>query len=179
MLSHSVYVGGINNLSDARYSAGMFVDQIGIPVGGEFGLSESKINEMLGWLSGVRIVGQLHVKPEFDVTQLPFDGFEVSSHDVFDWLASHVKAPIGWRTTVDQLAVVPAGVDFIVIENGKLSEIEAFPNAYWELNQELVDGKVWLQFPNMKIALQGGTEERPGFSNFGDLIEVLEALEVD
>lgn len=179
MLSHSVYVGGINNLSDARYSAGMFVDQIGLPVGGTNGLSQEKIQEIMGWLSGVRFVGQLHGIPDFSISELPFDAFEVSTLSMYTWLKTQSNVPIGWRTTVQEAQAIPTGVDFVVFEHGEDVHIAQFPEAYWELHPAFVQQEIWKKFPQMKVALQGGIEERPGFSDFGDLIDVLEALELD
>ncbi len=55
----SVIVNGVNNLSDARYCAGMGVDMIG------FNLDESQpgfmpaadLQDIAGWVAGVKLVG--------------------------------------------------------------------------------------------------------------------------
>lgn len=179
MLSHTVYVAGINNLSDARYATGMFVDQIGLPIGGEQGLRPEKVSEMTQWLSGVKIIGQLQMIPDFPIDQLPVHGWEVSTIAQFNWLQTQTDLPIGWRGTFASLADAPTAADFIVLEDGTFDDIAVHPEVFWEINASLQQEAVWTAFPAMRIALQGGNEQRPGFSDFGDLMEVLEALELD
>lgn len=179
MLSHSVYVGGINNLSDARYAAGMFVDQIGIPIGGDQGISLDKFTELTQWLSGVNIVAQLHGIPDFSLDSLSASAFEVADKALFLWVKQNSDLPVGWRGPLHQVHDVPDDVAFHVVEGATLNDIEKHPQVYWEISEELQQQRVWEKFPGMKLALQGGDEQRPGFSDFGDLMDILEALELD
>ena len=55
-----VKISAINNLSDARYCAGMGVDMLGFalePTNPD-SISPEKYTEIIGWLSGVKFVGE-------------------------------------------------------------------------------------------------------------------------
>ena len=55
-----VKISAINNLSDARYCAGMGVDMLGFalePINPD-SISPEKYTEIIGWLSGVKFVGE-------------------------------------------------------------------------------------------------------------------------
>jgi phosphoribosylanthranilate isomerase len=55
MLKTTIKVSNLNNLSDARYCAGMGVEMLGFSMDE---LDFDKFREMRGWLAGVQIVGE-------------------------------------------------------------------------------------------------------------------------
>ncbi|MFT6971874.1 MAG: phosphoribosylanthranilate isomerase, partial [Roseivirga sp.] len=57
-----VKVSGINNLSDARYCAGMGVNQVGFEIeeGSPNYVDQQSFKEIKGWLSGVEFVGEIN-----------------------------------------------------------------------------------------------------------------------
>ena len=54
MLKTKVKVSSIENLSDARYCAGMGVEWLGFPLA----MPVEKLEEIRNWLAGVQIVGE-------------------------------------------------------------------------------------------------------------------------
>jgi phosphoribosylanthranilate isomerase len=60
-----VKVGGITNLSEARYCAGMGCDYLGFRIGGK-GLSPKEFREITGWVPGPQLVVEVDqlVSPE-------------------------------------------------------------------------------------------------------------------
>jgi phosphoribosylanthranilate isomerase len=81
MLKTIVKVSEVNNLSDARYCAGMGVEYIGFSMDN---VPFEKYKEMRGWLAGVQIVGEtssnnaLHIQ-EMVSTFLP-DAIQISAN---------------------------------------------------------------------------------------------------
>src|SRR5690606_23211796 len=66
-LRTSVIVNGINNLSDARYCAGMGVDIISfnLKLDDKERMSSDKLKEIVGWVSGVKLAGEFErAKPD-------------------------------------------------------------------------------------------------------------------
>lgn len=89
-----VKVSAINNLSDARYCAGMGVDMLGFALEAtspDF-ISPEKYTEIIGWLSGVQFVG------EFDKTNLkqlnkileeyPINALQIANEDIISEIQS-------------------------------------------------------------------------------------------
>ena len=59
MLRTTVLVRQVTNLSDARYVAGMGVELMAFPLTGPNALSTETVRELAGWVSGVRLVGEV------------------------------------------------------------------------------------------------------------------------
>ncbi|MDP5139439.1 MAG: hypothetical protein NWP83_03100, partial [Spirosomaceae bacterium] len=60
MLTKSIYVSGVNNLSDARYCSGMGVEFIGVSMDEHDPnyLPVEKFNEINGWLVGINWIAE-------------------------------------------------------------------------------------------------------------------------
>tara|TARA_R110001592_G_scaffold122816_4_gene329996 strand:+ start:2136 stop:2735 length:600 start_codon:yes stop_codon:yes gene_type:complete len=188
-----VKVSGINNLSDARYCAGMEVDQLGFEI--EEGASNytdiQKLKEISEWLSGVEYVGEITstgtaIKTLIEGYQLDAiqienigqirealeTGLPVSflSHDV----ESVRKA---WEASTQQLAYVL--LDASEIEEGVLMGLAK------DIPMVLASGfdaetVTELAKSDLKgISIQGGNEIRPGYKDFDEMADILEALEID
>ena len=70
-LKYFVYVGAVNNLSDARYCSAMMVDIIGFDVN-EFSvkcLNEEKVKDISTWINGVKIVGDFENSSKEHITK--------------------------------------------------------------------------------------------------------------
>lgn len=63
-LKLSVKIGDVTNLSDARYAAGMGVDYIGFNINpdSEHFVTSDKVAEIINWVSGVGIIGEIGEK---------------------------------------------------------------------------------------------------------------------
>jgi phosphoribosylanthranilate isomerase len=65
-----VKVGGITNLSEARYCAGMGCDYLGFRVGGK-GLSPKGFREIAGWVAGPQLIVEVdHLENPEEVTRV-------------------------------------------------------------------------------------------------------------
>lgn len=181
MLSKSVLVKGVNNLSDARYCAGMGVDFVAFeldPTDANY-LEPAKIKEIKNWLVGLKIGVRVttcedvsieaikEIKPSFlIVSEQQFKEGDFTA-DVFVESNKLINLPkeikLLWLTNKERLteAMVEFNSDIYV-------DLEDGAEALKELIEEDFKGG---------LSLNGGNESRPGNSDFGDLIDVLELLD--
>lgn len=201
-LSTFVKISNISSLSDARYCAGMFVDQLGFnlnPTDNE-GISFETFLEIKDWVAGVQIVGEFGdiTKEEFlsIPDQLPIDIIEISQLELLDQAKAFGK-PISFKIELyhhlhlndlsDLFIDLEGNVDQVVIHSestqlfdeiknevnqyeGNLKMIKAFNISLKTLNQ--LDGFYGIQ-------LKATEEDQPGLKDYGEVMDILEALEVD
>ena len=185
-----VKVGEITNLSDARYCAGMGVELLGFnvqPDSDDF-IGPDEFKEITEWVAGVQFVGEvgndnldyiLQVIEEygFDLIQLPVDSIE---------LKDKIDLPV--IVEVDSLEdplftdVVKASYYLVTgqFETEKLKEVSTkYPilvgaGVFAETVNEQLD------VTDIKgVALAGSKEERPGYKDYDELADILEALEIE
>lgn len=190
-----VKVSGVNNLSDARYCSGMEVNQLGFsvePNNPNYTDSE-KFNEIKGWLSGVAYVGEIDKDSTVDIatikTQYDLDAIQVATPAQVAEAAS-LGLPVILNIDVAMiteslLSSVKDRVDYFLIQSAFAGEIspdilalaDQFPLVMaYGFNAETVGnllGKV------KGVSLQGGDEISPGLRDFDEMIDILEALEID
>lgn len=202
MLKTIVKVSEVNNLSDARYCAGMGVEYIGFSMDN---VPFEKYKEMRGWLAGVQIVGEtssnnaLHIQ-EMISTFLP-DAIQISANSGGDLpdldILKELKLPIILKTdfaeaNLPALFQSTAGyVTYFLLENSdEFTPIEAITNQIetWAAQYPILLGfgitednaNQLLEEVGFKgLALKGGQEIRPGFANMDELINILEVLDDD
>lgn len=187
-----VKVSGVNNLSDARYCAGMGVDLIG------FNLDQSdpnftsvdKFKEISDWLSGVEFVGEFG-NSTLDQIVNGLNQYNLSAIEVNDYTLlkdlKNVKTIL--RIDIEELYTVPHDlkIDFLVVESRQWPS----PMQMDQINKRTIGVKVLLdciatqqnvyellELTNIHgISLTAGDEIRPGYKDYDELAEVLEALE--
>lgn len=191
-----VKVSGINNLSDARYCSGMEVDQLG------FSIQESnakytdpkKFNEIKGWLSGVAYVGEIdssNAKPLTEVIgNYELDALQVATSEQVEE-AQATKLPVILKAdvstiTLDRLNALKDKVSYFLIESVYGGQVS--PDVL-ELTRDFpivlgygfdADNVEALAKQGIKgVALQGGDEISPGLRDFDEMMDILEALEID
>lgn len=191
-----VKVSGISNLSDARYCAGMGVEMIGFDIRPE---SEAYINplkfqEITGWIAGVKLVGEVHGLSEETIREqlvkYPLDYLEITDLSLVQALANTgiplivklaedenpelaVAKCAGEPTVAYLLLEIKSPVDPVLIE--KLAGL--FPLlAGYELSPAEV-AKLIANTPVKGFALKGGHEIKPGYKDYDELSDILEALE--
>lgn len=195
-----VKISGVNNLSDARYTAGMGVELMG------FDLEPDSVNyvdpdqfqAITSWLSGVKLVGEIESFDHEIITAITRDY-------MLDYL--QIKAqPTG-------LPLVESPVPLIIkIDNNDqkfisevMNEYATFPKWYLLEPEEpmpvmfldwckekaneypiILGGNITVANVDQLldsgisgIALKGGQEIRPGYTNFDELADILEQLEVE
>lgn len=201
-----VKVSHINNLSDARYCAGMYVNWLGFSLeeSDENFLSPEKFKEITDWLSGVSYVAEFETThPENILKKLEaYPGMEIVeiSEEIHipmllnTGLSLVYRANINTSTDIWELSSKASGFqsnEVIILLESTLDEIDNDMIA--EIHTLASQTKVILGFglnPNnldtildktgvYGIALKGGHEIKPGLKDFDELADILEVLEVE
>ena len=195
-----VKISSVNNLSDARYAAGMGVDLMGFVVDpdSEGFVSPEQFQGITGWLSGVKFVGEVdnmsHDSALQALSKYQLDYIQVNaSFDLRD--PQEFTLPLIVKLDQPDHIHISAAFDkYSTIPEWYLLEPEQ------SMSQEVLD---WcaqqaehypiilgsnispdnvhqlLQQGFRGISLRGGREIRPGYKSFDELADVLEALEID
>lgn len=184
-----VKVGNISNLSDARYCAGMGVDLLGFCVtkNAPNFMAPELYQEIRGWVSGPKVVAEAgglqaddigpimeNYVPDF--FQLPLVEFRRFG-DVLP-LPCLVEIT-DWEEPLD----IPHSdkVAYLVVSGEAAKRMppasrQAFPLLISVESTEELEEK--LKYPNVKgVSLNGSEEIRPGYKDYGQLADILEALE--
>jgi len=203
MLKTIVKISNVTNLSDARYCAGMGVEMLGFSIDEDTKsfVDLKKFKDIRSWIAGVQIVAETE---QIDVSFLlekiknyQPDAIQVSDAELLPWLKSETSRPLILKVEADQDADTIEGVlvknapyvtyflldsvsitslsgdwpDFLNTLSKRFSILLGFgitnENASFLLDDLDITG----------IALSGGEEIRPGYKEFGELMDVLEALE--
>jgi len=196
MLKTLVKVSGIENLSDARYCAGMGVEFLGFPLSQ---VPFEKFQEIRNWITGVEIIGELSgptTQESIDlVHQYKPNRIEVDSKANLIELKK-MELPIILRVNLDTdnlpalfAAAAPFVNYFLLIGEDKHSLMGAESQVeIWAAQYPMILGldfpeedlDEWVSQTSIKgIGLNAGKEDRPGFRDFSDLMTILEKLEID
>jgi len=200
-----VKISGVTNLSDARYCAGMGVDMLGFSMDANAPdyVDPQKFGEIRGWVMGVQIVGETgSIDPEQIEQMLETyqpDLLQVDDAAMIPYLSTFDK-PIILRIdlallTLDQLETLghagAVGADYILLEHPDAlhfdDDLKAAIRQLADRHSVLLGAGVTAdnvqqlitELPVRGLALRGSNEERPGNKDFGMLMDVLEAIEVD
>ena len=162
-----VLVRGINNLSDARYCAGMGADGLIFTLDPELpgAVTPETVTALAGWVSGVELIGEFASLPAAEINQL--------------------ITACGLRRVLLPPNAAAKAADLAV---------PTLPTAAYRPGQPLATNPaVWLTgtfdpatLPALLAAtrpagliLQGGDEIKPGLRDFTELEAVFEALEME
>lgn len=203
MLSTLVKISNVTNLSDARYCAGMGVDMLGFSMdeASPDYVDPARFTEIRNWLAGVQIVGET---AETDLSQIQQllntyqpDLLQVDEVALLPALSTLGK-PLLLRLnladyTLEQLDALvdanPTNADYILLESaaplhldddlktsiGRLASRHAVLLGTG-ISAETIHEQL-TELPIKGIALTGGPEDRPGSRDFGELMDILEALD--
>jgi phosphoribosylanthranilate isomerase len=199
-----VKVSEINNLSDARYCAGMGVEMIG------FCLDENhprfielaRLREISVWVSGVKVVGEVAGDDVENINylaeQLNLDYIQLN-HAISPDRIDRIKKPVILKLDFDpenienisiELQTLSKHVDFFILESRDFGSVKSFEK---QLQSWCHQYKIIIAFGVKKedldeivniikpygIGLKGGQEIKPGLKDFEALSEILEALEIE
>lgn len=198
-----VKISGVTNLSDARYCAGMGVDMLGFSMDANSPnyVEPAKFGEIRGWVAGVQIVGETTATDPELIEQLletyQPDVLQIDEPALLPYLATFNK-PLILRvnllhTTLDQLDTLfqtsVSGADFVLLESHSAihmdDDLETLLHRLATKHPILLGTGISVQnvhnlLDNMSIrgiALNGSHEDQPGNKEFGELMDVLEAIE--
>jgi phosphoribosylanthranilate isomerase len=205
MLTTTVKISNVTNLSDARYCAGMGVDMLGFSVDPDSPryVAPKKFEEIRNWLVGVKLVAEsalteaqvlLEALKEYRI-----DALQVEDPNLLPYLRSDLSLPLLLRVNVDTydadeldalMSRYASAVDFFLLESEQdapLTEdwkdfLEQLAGQYpilvgFGLNDEQEVRDLLTATTVAGIALRGSEEIRPGFKDFGAMMDILEALE--
>jgi phosphoribosylanthranilate isomerase len=199
-----VKISEVNNLSDARYCAGMTVNLMGFNLNkqSDYFISPENFMELTGWLSGLEFVGEFghaseeaikSIIGEYEINYLQTDNpailplfpdrkkiLRLDMDKISD--AEGVKEIM--ENTVDQVEFfLFESENGIVYKDNILDQVLALAKNFpIVLGFNITDANVMHYVDNTSlkgIALKGGEEIRPGYKDFDELADILETLEID
>ncbi len=200
-----VYIRNVDNLSDARYCAGMGADLIGFKLDpqGMKGLSSKQYSEIINWLSGIRVVGEFgessfevikeHIdqyKPDLLLIRDPEEVHNYStlgiplilSINMHGLNIDEIRSTMNFCTgTVEYflLETSDGKADAVQYENDIITYSETYPLLLgFGVTKENVDD-ILEKWSLAGISLQGSEEIRPGYKDYDDLADILEEIEMD
>lgn len=203
-LSSFVYISDVENLSDARYSAGMEVDLLGFKLDPKdnSSLKKEQFNEISEWISGVKIVGEFgDTNPEeikglinnykvdylmvsnesqihnFSMIGIPLIYKMVVSNDNIKDLESIFNYCSG---TVDYFLMDSDQVELNEADKALISKYGSKYPIILGYGININNAKMIVDELNLSgICLKGSPELRPGYKDFDEMADILEVLEVD
>lgn len=207
MLKTFVKISNVTNLSDARYCAGMGVDMLGFSVdeASEYYITPKKYAEIRAWIAGIKLVAE---SAETDPAKLltiladyEFEALQVEDPDLLLYLKSELDKPLLLRVDVDHyeadeldalMSRYAAEVEFFLLEseqNAPLTDewrgyLGTLSSEYpillgFGLENESIVAESIASTKTRGIALRGSEEIRPGYKDFGSLMDILESLDSD
>ena len=186
-----VKVSGVNNLSDARYCAGMGVDQLGFNIEPQHEnyTDEKAFKEISDWLSGVEFVGEIEDANSSVLSVI--EGYSLNAiqvaHESQIEEANESGLPIIFKAyTIEEAVSVWSShstlLSYVLLESQNDLNQMVKADVPLVVQGNLSDRNIdrFLEKAEPKgIALVGGSEIRPGYNNFDELADILEVLEVD
>jgi phosphoribosylanthranilate isomerase len=205
MLTRTVKISNVTNLSDARYCAGMGVEMLGFSIDEDSlnYISPKKFEDICSWLAGVTLVAETAQTNAESILKVlssyPVHAIQVEDPGLLNYLRSELSLPLMLRISVDLyeadeinsiLSRYEGDVSHFLLEsddNAELSEtwikvLEQLGTEYpiligFGLDNEFTVSALTELLPNLGIALRGSDEIRPGYKDFGSMMDILEALE--
>lgn len=195
-----VKISNISNLSDTRYCAGMMVDILGFNIDAttdDF-VSADDFAEITDWVTGVQFAGEFHSAGLDEIAdalkKYPVDLVEIASIDLVEQVQLLGKKVI-FRLDVNSteelesmksnLSYLDELVSYVVLHSNDESlfdEIDA-QIGYYNGNTTLLKGFGITPSPQLSkypgLELTATEEERPGFKDYGQIMDVLECIEED
>lgn len=199
-----VKIGGITNLSDARYCSGMYVNLLGFSVEqtSDKYVSPAQFSEITGWLSGLEYVGEFEEANAEGVleTLKNYPGISWAEHQDIETLIELKDSGLSliYKKDLEEVrdqeyqvgtAVSEAGIILHLTSNHEILTAEDLEviNLISERCEIILGAGLssenvldLLADHTLKgIALTGGTEIKPGLKDFDELADILEKLEIE
>lgn len=199
-----VKISAVNNLSDARYCAGMQVNLIGfcLEESDKNFVSPDKFKEITGWLSGVQYVAEFtHTHPERILSLLQYypsiDHIEIKEEIHLKMLVNTnfgiiLNQKLNNIDDLDDLIRKSASYrDFNIALLLEADDLEINEDVKDKINVLSSHCQVLLGFGfeadsvlrlveqtgSKGISIKGGDEIKPGLKDFDEMAEILETLE--
>ncbi|TDE16603.1 hypothetical protein [Dyadobacter psychrotolerans] len=205
MLTRTVKISNVTNLSDARYCAGMGVEMLGFSIDEDSPnyISPKKFEDICSWLAGVTLIAETSQTNPEDIikalSQYPVHAVQVEASGLLSYLHGELNLPLILRISVDTyeageinsiLSRYEGDVSHFLLESDNEAELsDEWMQILGDLSKEYpilvgfgLDNEYSVSaltelFPSIGIALRGSEEIRPGYKDFGSMMDILEALE--
>ncbi|WKV11616.1 phosphoribosylanthranilate isomerase [Marivirga harenae] len=199
-----VKISEVNNLSDARYCAGMTVNLMGFNLNkdSDYFVSPENFMELTGWVSGLEFVGEFghsteeaikSIIDEYEIHYLQTDNPAIlplfpDRKKILRFDMDKISDAAEVKQTMEQTA---NQVEFflfesdngIVYKDNVLDQVLDLAKSFRVvLGFNITDANVMNYVNNTSItgiSLKGGDEIRPGYKDFDELADILETLEID
>lgn len=197
-----VKIGKVENLSDARYCAGMMVDILGFNIqeGTEGYIDPKKFEEITNWVAGVQLCGEFHEASSADIklnaVKYQLDFLEIQNLNILEEL-SELNVKLIYKLCINEPAeienlsknieVAKDLAEYIIIkcENSSLShaimkKLESINEKHnliigFNLTSDNISELASSDY--LGIELEGTPEDRPGFKDYDTVMDILELLE--
>lgn len=202
-LTKFVKIGSISNLSDARYCAGMMVDILGFEIANENSqhyVNPSTFQELTEWVAGVSFAGECHnttidklsqVIQKYQIQYIELNQLEIlkAFHDKTDKLfIFHYQFDGDLSKLKEVLEQADQYAEYIIITASDYSDVEAIDEVISRISisalllrsYQITTSTVSQLSSNWHgIELKGTVEEKAGYKDYGVVMDILEAMEVD
>ncbi|MBD2721297.1 hypothetical protein [Hymenobacter armeniacus] len=190
-------IRGINNLSDARYCAGMGADKLTFVLDPALpgALDTRTVKELAGWVAGVELIGEFdqlsaaeinavaaecaldavllrRPRPEAELAEIAPPVYVELAAEAMQHATEFSSVPVGW--------VMELSAETTATDTAALHAI-AQQRSLWlgpGLNPDLAH-ELATQLPLAGLSFPSGDEVKPGLRDFDQLEAVFEALEQD
>lgn len=199
-LKKLIKLNSVNNLSDARYAAGMEVQWIGFQVqqGMERLVDVATYDAITSWVAGPEFIAEvIHLNNE--VFQFIESNYQSISTIQFQTVESNFEFKNTFKY-IQQIEIDSAEQIEVEIKNKKNPSVPLLSisfkqsdawksvsdkikscneqyNILWNLSIEVSDLALIDSLGIHQLGLSGGTETRPGWMNIDSLIDIIESLE--
>lgn len=195
-----VKISNISNLSDARYCAGMMVDIMGFNVDPTSSdrISPQDYREITEWVAGVKYAGEFTSGTKDDICEVlneyPIDYIQIEDYSTVEKI-NLLGKPIIFRlylhTDADmskfmsKLSYLDELVKIVIIRSTNESLFDSIDAqiGYYNGNLKLLKGYGLKENDHLEkypgLELEAEKEERPGFKDYGEVMDILEAIEAD
>ena len=195
MLQTKVILSRVTNLSDARYASGMGVDYIGFsinPKNSQY-VTIEQAETISDWLSGVSIIADIGDSVTTDIAEYAAAYIQTSNASLINELDVPILAldvnDVNINDVINTMATSSADVSFFIlnVESELMSVLQPQLKELCRkypiyISAELDSQNLAFVLRDIKptgIVLMGSTEEKPGFSSYDGIADILEQLEVE
>lgn len=191
-LKFPVKINQVADLSNARYVAGMGVDVIGLKISSsQLELNINQLKAIKSWLTGVDFVlefekGATNAIIETATKELACDTVELFFED-YENLKNEISKDLRVVLVTGEKKLVNESIPDECFLHFKNTSVDFFlenanPKAMFTFKKDINLNEIlpFLEKNSFKnLCFDSGVESAPGFSDFGNLAEALEALELE
>ncbi len=195
-----VKVGEVNNLSDARYCAGMGAEYIGFQLDEDHDkfVDFNTFKAITGWIEGVKYIGEFENSTSAQIfekqKEYQFEVVQISNPRQLDQLGG-IGIPKILKLTLNSIEEISSidytKADYLLLESNGINELSSEdintlktvctqkPTVLgFGFSDENIN-EVLEKIKPLGISLKGSDEIRPGYKDYDELADIFEAIEVD